>query len=252
MRTKDMARWGIAIMVVLMALIIAVVILTGGSDVRTQVIASGAASMVMMTFVLVFAVLYTRQMRVEAAEAELTGQCPRCKVPLGADGACPQCGTRWSRDKNRGRGRVIDPRTRSFPPSRYISMARSPGLWIISESISNVTCAWRKSEPSSTAVTLQGTICIQWPRCRTMPSLRGVGQYLTRDALPETDLDILTDASVVRTYPLSSSSDSMPLRASPTWSPLTPSSASMSCFWMLLRMTSLLIGKTFILSCFLK
>ena len=199
MRTKVMARWGIVIMIAMMALIVAVVVLTGSSDIKTQVLASGAASMAMMTFVLVFAVVYTRQMRREAAEAEATGQCPSCGIPLGADGVCPQCRTRWIREKNRSRGRIIDPRTRSFPPSRYISMARSPGLWIISESISRVTWACLKSAPSSVAVTLQGTICIQWPRCRTMPSFSGVGQYLTRETLPDTDLDIFTDASVVRT-----------------------------------------------------
>jgi hypothetical protein len=199
MRSKEMARWGIVAMFAMIALIIAVLVLTADSDMRTQVIASGVASMGMMTFVLVFAVFYTRKMRAESAEAEITGQCPCCGVPLGADGVCSQCRTRWIREKKRSRGRIIDPRTRSFPPSRYIIMARSPGLWIISESISRVTWAWRKSEPSSTAVTLQGTICIQWPRWRTMPSLRGVGQYLTRDTFPDTDLDIFTEASVVRT-----------------------------------------------------
>ena len=69
----------------------------------------------------------------------------------------------------------------------------------MSDSSSNLTLADLKSPESSTDVTLQGTICIQWPMCRTMPSLRGEGQYFTRDTCPSTARDILTDGSVVTT-----------------------------------------------------
>ena len=77
-------------------------------------------------------------------------------------------------------------------------MALSPGLKIMSESSSRETSAELKSSPAEDA-TLQGTICIQCPRWSTIPSLSGDPQYFTRETLPDTDLVILTDGSVVTT-----------------------------------------------------
>ena len=57
--------------------------------------------------------------------------------------------------------RVIFPTTLSFPPSRYIMMALSPGLWIMLVSISSSSVGALKSPSSLADMTRQGTICIQ-------------------------------------------------------------------------------------------